>query len=105
MKRIDKIIKILEDAEKDFRLVPDYRKYNQSGICWYIRCHPLLKFLTKRTKDWYVKAILKNMNYSPFCFTDGVGQGGAWFLKKHGYKTERANWCKARLEEIQKEGI
>ena len=45
------------------------------------------------------------MDYNNFCFTDGMGQSGAWFFEKHGYNTERANWCKARLEEIQKKGI
>jgi len=105
MKRIDKIIKILKDGERDFRLKPDIDKHNQNGLCHYINYHPLLKSLTKKTKNWYIKTILKDIDYNNFCFTDGMGQSGAWFLEKLGYKTERSNWCKARLEEIQKEGL
>ena len=106
MKRIDKIRKILKDGERDFRLRPDYTKHNQSGICWYIYHHPLLVSLTKkRTKIWYIKTILKDMDYSGFCFTDDTGQGTAWNFKKPGYNTERADWCALRLKEIQKEGI
>jgi len=104
MKRIDKIIKILKDGERDFRLKPDYTKHNQSGICWYIYHHPLLISLTKRTKIWYIKTILKDMNCNDYCFTEGSGQGTAWTLKIPRYNTERSNWCRLTLEEIQKEG-
>ena len=105
MKRIDKIIKILEDAEKDFRLPPDFDKYTRGGLCSYIHCHPLLKSFKRKTKNWYIKTILKNMDCSDFCFTNGRSQWEAWIHKTPGYNTERADWCKMTLEKIQKEGI
>ena len=59
MKRVDKVIKILEDAERDFRLRPDIYKYNQNGLCHYINYHPLLKSLTKKNKRLVYKNHLK----------------------------------------------
>jgi len=105
MKRIDKVIRILEDAERDFRLPPDFDRYNRAGICCYIYWHPSLKFLERKAQDWYVKTILKDMDCSDFCFTNGVSQLEAWSSKIPGYNTERADWCKMTLEKIQKEGI
>jgi len=100
MKRIDKIRKILKDGERDFRLEPNYRKHNHSGICHYIRKHPLLESVTKRTQEWYVKTILENPNHNTYCFTKGSSQDTAWFFEIPGYDTERANWCRLTLEEI-----
>ena len=105
MKKIDKIIKILKDGERDFRLKPDRFKYNHGGLCFYIRRHPLLKSLKRKTQNWYVNTILKDMDNNHYHFTNTSCQEVAWFFKICGYNTERADWCKARLEEIQKEGI
>jgi len=105
MKRIDKIIKILKDAKRDFRLRPNIDKNNHEGLCHYIDYHPLLKPLTKKTKNWYIKTILKDINCNSYCFTNGVNQLEAWSSKIPGYKTERADWCKMTLEKIQKEGL
>jgi len=105
MKKIDKIIKILKDAEQDFRLKPDFDRRNHLGLCCYIRYHPLLVFVTKETSDWYIKTILKDINYHHYHFNNSLSQADAWYLKKYGYNTERANWCALRLKEIQKEGL
>jgi len=105
MKKIDKIIKILKDAERDFRLKPDFDRYNRAGICCYIYCHPLLISSNRKTRNWYVKTILKDMDCSDFCFTNDVSQLEAWSSKIPGYNTERADWCKITLEKIQKEGL
>ena len=62
MKRIDKIIKILKDAERDFRLEPDIDKQNHLGLCFYIYYHPLLESLTERTRNWYIDTILEGLD-------------------------------------------
>jgi len=105
MKKIDKIIKILEDGEKDFKLKPNVNRKNYLGLCFYICCHPLMTSLTQRTKTWYIKTILKDMKYSSFCFTKNSSQTSAWTLRIPRYNTERADWCKIALEKIQKEGL
>jgi len=105
MKRIDKIIKILKDAERDFRLKPYSLKYNHGGLCFYIRRHSLIKSLKRKTQNWYIDTILEGLDCSTYCFTEGTNQGTAWFFKIPGYKTERANWCKTKLKKIQKKGL
>jgi len=105
MKRIDKVIRILEDAERDFRLEPNDDRNNQSGICRYIRWHPLLVSLTERTQNWYRDTILESLDCSTYWFMGGLSQEAAWNFKEPGYNTERADWCKMTLEKIQKEGL
>jgi len=102
MNRINKIIKILKDGERDFKLEPDRAKNNYEGLCFYIRCHQLLAFSTERTKKLYIKTILKDMDDNHYHFTNTSSQEVAWFFKVPGYKTERANWCSLELKEIQK---
>ena len=96
---IKKIIKILEDTERDFRKAPDPMIHNESGLCWYIQYHKLLIKNSYNSMMIYLKTILGDHcceDYYTFC--GGRGQDKVWENNYHDMKYERADWAEGRLE-------
>ena len=98
MKHKDKILIILRDAERDFRLPPKRSINNGSGLCLYVTQHPLIKMLSFKTKISYKKEIFGEMYTDAYQFTNGYNQEGAWKNKTPGYNFERADWCKEQIK-------
>ena len=98
MKRKDRILKILRDAERDFRLPPDIEIHNGAGLCYYISCHLLIKSFSFKTKISYKKEIFGKMDTDIYQFTDTKRQDTAWNRKIPGYNFERADWCKEQIK-------
>ena len=100
MKRIDRAIKILKDAERDFRLPPTPKLHNHSGLCLYIMRHSLLQNMPFETMGKYFKLILENKDTNYYTFAEGFDQGSAW---GGPLSMERANWCKKRIKELKQQ--
>jgi len=96
---IKKIIKILEDAERDFRKPPNVMIDNHSGLCFYIRSHKLIKHYSNFDKTEYIKKILGDYySENSYTFCDNNSQDKVWRKNYPDMKYERAAWCKKRLE-------
>ena len=98
MRRKDRILKVLRDAERDFRLSPSRRIHNSSGLCLYVTQHPLIKMLSFKTEMFYKREIFGEMYTDKYQFTDNFNQEIAWKNKIPGYNFERADWCKEQIK-------
>jgi len=96
---IKKIIKILEDAERDFRKRPNTMINNYLGLCYYIKMHELIKDHDYSDKMAYLKKVLWNhfsIDYYIFC--NGESQFMIWSKNLEALKYERADWAAEQLE-------
>ena len=100
MRKEERAIKILTDAEKVFREPPELFKYNTNGLCYYINWH--LRFFTPNTKQKYIELIFGDKNWGGYLFTENRTQKMAWDHKIPGYNTDRADFCRKRIEELKK---
>lgn len=93
-----RMIDILKEMEAFFRLKPNRYLENHSGLCFYLKHR-------KGCSIYHIKKILqtkyKNMYYT-FCkchCQDMVYE----IIECRYMKYDRANWCKKRIEELERE--
>lgn len=97
MKRIERLIKVLEDAERDFRKPPESDLENLSGLCRYMRVHILLVNFPSDTILEYFKMAMPNQYYG-YYFLATDAQEEIWETPE---KYNRANYCKKRASELK----
>lgn len=102
------MLMILKDAERDFRLKPEEKPGEKprisSGLCLYIEMHPLLWNSDLHVVSNYSAAILQDRQQAWYTFCDKRSQETVWEYPQYAHmRYERANWCKKRIKEIEKE--
>jgi len=107
MRRIDRIRRILLDAERDFRCIPSASRDNQYGLCFYIESHELIYMLSWATQISYQREILGDISlqtrYATMPGKRGLGSAQSCYYNngRSEYYYYRADWCKARLEALK----
>jgi len=107
------VIKLLTDAERDFRLKPDNKLRNYDGLCYYIAHHPEFRdflglasvnFNSNYMRIRLIRSILREKYGSTYTFGNQdqpsreCTQKAMW---KTGGRYSRANWCAKRIIEIK----
>ena len=98
MKRINKIIIILEEAEKLFRLRPSKENHTDWSLCNFIWEHRF-SGITDKTKVSYQEQILIGINRKHFVLGGAMVQDASW--EHPAWKYDRANWCLNRIKELK----
>ena len=99
MIRKERAIAILKDAERDFRLKPEESLNNNLGLCWYFSAHRLCKNITLESLDAIYTTVGIRSKY--YLFTNLHDQAYAWRSKRKGYNSERADFCRDKIKELQ----
>jgi len=95
-----KIIQILKDAERDFRLEPDDDLNNSLGLCDYIEQHKTMRNISEERFESYLTEILGNKkSKDTFTFCHGYSQRFAY--SENLGKYDRADWCKERIKDYE----
>ncbi|HDY68776.1 hypothetical protein LCGC14_1683270 [marine sediment metagenome] len=103
MTRTERAIAILKDAEPVFRLKPERKSHNHSGLCLYTTNHQLGKRLTDISYNKLIELMLTDgRNKSRWWFCGNQSQHIAWDKETSGYESERSDFCLKRIKELEK---
>ena len=99
MNKKERMIIMLKDAVRDFKLEPDYDIQNESGLCWYFEMHELNQDQYKISlEESILGEYYSALSYS---FCDGWSQEDLYDEGLEDYYYERAKWCEQRLKELE----
>jgi len=107
------VIKLLTDAERDFRLKPDNKLKNYDGLCFYIAHHAefvayIHCYTVNDDKSYvlgkFLRHILKEKYSNTYTFGNSSRSSNYCiqsYMWKTGGRYSRANWCAKRIIEIK----